>query len=98
VLPSSNKQTEEKKRKSKHLTSSWAHGFRGRVGPAPVPVTPAPAPQPQLELPLHNHSSNSHSTTSTLAPAARGLWNSGNGVRGGWGWKVVGRREVGGGR
>jgi hypothetical protein len=61
----------EKKRKNKHLTSSWACGFRGRVGPAPL--------QP-LQLLLHNHSSSS--TTSALTPTVRGLWSSGNGVRG----------------
>ncbi len=50
--------------------------FRVRVGPAPTPATPL-----QLQpLQLHSHSSNSRST------AARGLWSSGDGVKGGWGW------------
>ncbi len=47
----------------------------------------APAPQPQLQLPLQPlqlHSSSSSSSSSrSSSTAARGLWSSGDGVRGG---------------
>jgi hypothetical protein len=45
------------------------------VGPAPTPT--GPAPTPAAPAPQPHHSSSSGST------AARGLWSSGDGVRGG---------------
>ncbi len=48
-----------------------------------APAVPAPQPQLQLPLqPLQLHSSSSSSSRSS-STAARGLWSSGDGVRGG---------------
>jgi hypothetical protein len=81
------KQNKQKKQKKK-VNILPPHGRMGLVG-AWVLLRLQP-----LHLPLHNHNSSSRAP----ALAVRGLWSSGDGVRGGWGWKVVGRRgEVGGG-